>query len=116
MRRTQRERAGAKQGSIAWWVGLTGSYRMNRASSEWRVASREPLHRCHPEPRRRRRIPFRLARLSQVAGDPSPSARLGMTRNLLATRYSLLAPGLSFPSMRRLLALLLFAPAIALAQ
>src|SRR5260370_16750364 len=35
---------------------------------------------------------------------------------LLATRYSLLAPALSFPPMRRLIAALLFAPAIALAQ
>src|SRR5947207_1833461 len=39
----------------------------------------ENVLRCHPEPRRRRGIPCRPARLSQVAGDSSPSSRLGMT-------------------------------------
>jgi len=42
---------------------------------------REILHKCHPEPRRRRRIPRRRSAGRASAEDPSPSSRLGMTRD-----------------------------------
>src|ERR1043165_8768160 len=58
---------------------LRGVRSLSRAKRGITSAAAMHEHRCHPEPHRRRGIPCGLREPRRLAGDSSPSARLGMT-------------------------------------